>query len=62
MPVDQARGDVPFDGVTFGYDAGKVVLRNISLLALENSGVTLKSVTDNNAVIQLIPSPDSIAA
>lgn len=57
VPLNQARGDVQFDDVTFGYDPGKVVLKNISLLAKAGQKIALVGSTGagKTTIMNLVP-------
>ncbi|HZK64178.1 MAG TPA: ABC transporter ATP-binding protein, partial [Puia sp.] len=57
LPLDQAKGDVQFDDVTFGYDTGKVVLKNISLLAKAGQKIALVGSTGagKTTIMNLLP-------
>ena len=57
LRLNQAKGDVQFDDVTFGYDTGKVVLKNISLLAKAGQKIALVGSTGagKTTIMNLLP-------
>lgn len=55
--LTQVKGDVVFDAVTFSYDAGKTILKNISLLAKAGQKIALVGSTGagKTTIMNLLP-------
>jgi ATP-binding cassette subfamily B protein len=57
IQLGKVKGDVQFNAVTFGYDAGKIVLKNISLQAKAGQKIALVGSTGagKTTIMNLLP-------
>jgi ATP-binding cassette subfamily B protein len=57
VPLTAVRGEVEFKAVTFGYDAGKTVLKNISITARAGQKIALVGSTGagKTTIMNLLP-------
>ena len=57
VPLSHVKGEVQFKDVTFGYDTGKIILKNISLEAKTGQKISLvgSTVDGKTTIMNLLP-------